>query len=389
MQELQAKERELAEREKRELERERKLREEEQRIKLKKMEEVELARINKMKEDAQAAQKAKEDELRKQELATKELEFKLKQREAELLKQEQKLQVDRENDIRNRELEAKKRREQEIAESEQKRREMEIAENEKKLAMQKEPVFELSEDEDDDPMILQNQAGADQHARDQLAFITLSNRAQNMRQRPVAVSMENDGSDPEIPVLPSRPGEMRMHPPAPRGRKAKRAARPTKKYRQLKSLNIAEVGVLLRHYELTLFAEEFRKKKVDGRELAEFRYEEDVAIFNVGRRTQQMKLLHLIRDLANRKIDDKLFIGLKRHNARMERLANRMSPSRRSGHSPRMLRHDPPPHPYFKQKRKRNVVHVRAKSTDNGKFGLNVSNGVLFEMRRDQYHASF
>ena len=46
--------------------------------------------------------------------------------------------------------------------------------------------------------------------------------------------------------------------------------------------------------------------------------------FHVGRRTQHMKLLHLISELITIGVNDKLFIELKRHNARIKRLTNRI-----------------------------------------------------------------
>jgi len=95
-------------------------------------------------------------------------------------------------------------------------------------------------------------------------------------------------------------------------------------YRTLKSLSIPEVGALLRHYDLTLFVEKFRKHDIDGRELSEFKFEEDLFPFRLGRRTQHMKLLHLISDLNKTGVNDKIFLDLKRHNARIKRLTNRM-----------------------------------------------------------------
>ena len=105
---------------------------------------------------------------------------------------------------------------------------------------------------------------------------------------------------------------------------SKSALPPKEVYRPLKSLSIAEVSVLLRHYDLTLFVEKFRKCNIDGRELSEFQFHEDVMSFNVGRRTQHMKLLHLISELNEHGVSDKMFIELKRHDARIRRLTKRM-----------------------------------------------------------------
>ena len=99
---------------------------------------------------------------------------------------------------------------------------------------------------------------------------------------------------------------------------------PREMYRPLKSLSIAEVSVLLRHYDLTLFVEKFRKCNIDGRELSEFQFQQDIISFNVGRRTQHMKLLHLISELNERGVSDKMFLELKRHDARIKRLTKRI-----------------------------------------------------------------
>jgi len=223
-----------------------------------------------------------------------------------------------------------------------------------------------------------------QHARDELAFLTLRQRVQSYKLH----------EEPLISKAPLRPAEIRLKPPAPRSfsRPLKKSAtRPAEKLRDVASLSVAEVGVLLRHYELTLFVEVFRKKHVDGRELAEFEFEEDIAVFNVGRRTQQMKLLHLISDLRVSMVNDKIFIGLKRHNARMNRLGQKLSTAmvevdldadfidQIGGMSKRRQR-------MFKTSKK---WDTKSLTNNNTRFGLDISHGVLYEMRHDQFHAAF
>jgi len=188
--------------------------------------------------------------------------------------------------------------------------------------------------------LLKKQGQIEQKTKDDIAFQALHHRVEQEkvklmllqhRNKKIADHTMDDNLRPLSYISSKKSNDTRQGEETRRnnvpvgGEKQSVSALPPKEvYRPLKSLSIAEVGVLLRHYDLTLFIDKFRKHNIDGRELSEFQFEEDLMPFHVGRRTQHMKLLHLISELITIGVNDKLFIELKRHNARIKRLTNRM-----------------------------------------------------------------